>query len=482
MRIEKRSKFNLKGINGIVIPVFKNRSFERIIKKYPEAEFFIKEHKFKGKIGEEIIFNSVKHKMLIIVAGAGEYRSLIDARKITKNIIMILKENRIKNILIQFIQNIELSLDHLVNFIDYLYINNYFFDLYKKDHNESKKLNNINIFFEFKNDLTNNIIENRSIIDKSVRLVRDLVNEIPSKVNPDYMKDLFKQVSDKNNLEISIMREKELDQKGFNGLVSVGKGSPYEPALIQLNYIPEKYKKSVAIVGKGITFDSGGLNIKTGNSMLEMKADMAGAAAVLGILKSVSDLKLPVKVYGYAAIAENMPGRKAYKPGDIITYRNKKTVEVINTDAEGRLVIADALISAAEEKPDYIIELSTLTGAIIVALGDSFAGLISNNKKLITNLVKSGERTGEYLWEMPMFEDYRESIKSKIADLKNANYRGASSIKAGLFLNEFTANIPFAHIDIAGTAFLSKQNKFYSSEGATGFGVRLIYDFLNFLK
>ena len=481
MRVEKRSKFDLKGINGIVIPVFKNKSFERIIKKYPEIEFFIKEYKFKGEIDEEIVFNSYKHKRLIIVVGAGDYRSLTDARKKAKNIIKILKENRVKNVLIHFIQEIELSFDFVLNFIDYLYINSYCFDFYKKD-NKKKKLNKINIFFESKNNLTNNIIKNRSVINKSVILVRDLVNEIPSKVNPDYMNDLFKEVSDKNNLNISIMREKELERKGFNGLVSVGKGSPYEPALIKLSYIPESYKKTVTIVGKGITFDSGGLNIKTGNYMLEMKSDMAGAAAVLGILKSVSDLKLPVKVYGYAAIAENMPGRKAYKPGDIITYRNKKTVEVVNTDAEGRLVIADALISAAEEKPDYIIEFSTLTGAVIVALGDSFAGLISNNKKLISNLMKSGERTGEYLWEMPMFEDYRDSIKSKVADLKNANYKGASSIKAGLFLNEFTKNIPFAHIDIAGTAFLSNKNKFYSFEGSTGFGVRLIYDFLNFLK
>jgi len=481
MRIEKMSKFDLKGINGIVIPAFKNKSFKRIIKKYPEIGFFIKEYKFKGEIDEEIVFNSVKHKRLIIVVGAGDYRSLIDARKKAKNIIKILNENRVKNVLIHFIQEIELSFDFVLNFIDYLYINSYCFDFYKKD-NKKKKLNKIDIFFESKNNLTNNIIKNRTIINKSVNIVRDLVNEIPSKVNPDYMNDLFKEVSDKNNLNISIMREKELEQNGFNGLVSVAKGSSYEPSLIKLSYIPEKYNKSVAIVGKGITFDSGGLNIKTGNYMLEMKSDMAGAAAVLGILKSVSDLKLPVKVYGYAAIAENMPGRKAYKPGDIITYRNKKTVEVVNTDAEGRLVLADALISAAEEKPDYIIEFSTLTGAVIVALGDSFAGLISNNKKLISNLIKSGKRTGEYLWEMPMFEDYRDSIKSKVADLKNADYKGASSIKAGLFLNEFTKNIPFAHIDIAGTAFLSNKNKFYSSEGSTGFGVRLVYDFLNFLK
>jgi leucyl aminopeptidase len=234
----------------------------------------------------------------------------------------------------------------------------------------------------------------------------------------------------------------------------------------------------VVLVGKGITFDAGGLNLKPGNSMEEMKCDMAGSAAVLGALNAVARLRLPLKVVGLAPLAENLPGRRAYKPGDIITYANKKTVEIVNTDAEGRLVLADALIVAARMKPDMIIELSTLTGAIVTALGDSYAGLFCRNRKLGAGLLLAAESSGELLWEMPLPGEYRESIVSKVADLKNANYNGASSIKAGLFLNEFVGKIPFAHLDIAGTAFLSKPNFCLKSEGATGFGVRLLVQFL----
>jgi leucyl aminopeptidase len=179
-----------------------------------------------------------------------------------------------------------------------------------------------------------------------------------------------------------------------------------------------------------------------------------------------------------AAVAENMPGGRAYKPGDIITYANKKTVEIVNTDAEGRLILADALIMASRQKPDVIIEFSTLTGAIITALGDGIAGLMCRNKKLRTELLQAADACGELLWELPLFDEYRKDITSKIADLKNANYHGASSIKAGLFLQEFVGKIPFAHIDIGGTAFLSRPGFWLAAEGATGFGVRLLIEYL----
>jgi leucyl aminopeptidase len=212
--------------------------------------------------------------------------------------------------------------------------------------------------------------------------------------------------------------------------------------------------------------------------MEEMKCDMAGAAVVLAVMKSVAMLRLPVKVIALAAAAENMPGSQAYKPGDIITYANKKTVEIVNTDAEGRLVLADALIVAARLKPDVIIEFSTLTGAIVTALGDGIAGVMCRNRKLRGELLQAADACGELLWELPLFSEYRKDIRSKVADLKNANYHGASSIKAGLFLNEFTGSVPFAHIDIAGTAFLSKPGHWLAAEGATGFGVRLLVEYL----
>jgi leucyl aminopeptidase len=236
--------------------------------------------------------------------------------------------------------------------------------------------------------------------------------------------------------------------------------------------------KTVALVGKGITFDSGGLNLKSTSGMTGMKSDMSGAAAVLGIIEAVSKLRLPVIVDAYAPAAENMPGQYAYKPGDIVTFKNKKTVEVVDTDAEGRLLLADALIMAAEEKPDCIVEMSTLCGSIVNALGDGMAGIMGNNESLVSKLLDSAQHTGERLCPLPLVADYQESIQSRWADLKNAGYGRASAIKAGLFLNEFTQKIPFAHIDMAGTAFLSKANAFYAQEGATGFGVRLILEFL----
>ena len=216
--------------------------------------------------------------------------------------------------------------------------------------------------------------------------------------------------------------------------------------------------------------------------MYDMKSDMSGAAVLLGIMQVLPRLQLPVAVYGHIPLAENLVGQYAYKPGDIITFRNKKNVEIVNTDAEGRLLLADALILAAEQKPRYIIELSTLTGSVTQALGRHLAAVMGHHKKLVAMLLNAGKNTGEQLCEFPLLESYLESIKSRIADLKNAGYGvGAGVIKAGLFLDQFVKNIPFAHIDIAGTAFLPKSEGFYARDGATGFGVRLLLEFLQML-
>ena len=318
----------------------------------------------------------------------------------------------------------------------------------------------------------------REAVLEEVERVRDLVNEIPARVTPDSMAAAFAESARCHGLGLETWRRQQLEENGLNGLLAVGASSCCEPALLVLTYQPASFRRSVALVGKGITFDAGGLNLKPGNSMEEMKSDMAGAAAVLGVMNAVARLKLPVRVTALAPLAENLPGRRAYKPGDIITFANGKTVEIANTDAEGRLILADALIVAARRKPEMIIELSTLTGAIVTALGDSYAGLFCRNRRLCSGLLQAAETSGEFLWEMPLPPEYRESIVSKVADLKNANYNGGSSIKAGLFLSEFAGKAPFAHIDIAGTAFLSKPNSRLAAEGATGFGVRLLVQFL----
>jgi leucyl aminopeptidase len=484
MNILRGQKLNLKNVEAIIVPAFADTDITPIVNRYPDAEFFIRRRGFKGKAGEEIILNSADKKKSIVIVGVGQSDCLADTIKCSKKIISVLTANKIKIAVIHFLQDLDklkVGQSFWLNFIDFLFLNHYSFDAYKTNNNKQEKIDKISLFFDKPNPLNvlaHSFFKERAIIDQSVNRVRDLVNETPAIMNPDHMTVEFERTAQECDLDILILREKELQEYGFNGVLSVGKASPYESALIRLSYIPEESVKSIALVGKGITFDSGGLSLKSRSGMTGMKSDMSGAAAVLGIVAAVSKLKLPIIVDAVAPVAENMPGQFAYKPGDIITFNNKKTVEIVDTDAEGRLLLADALIMAAEENPDYIIELSTLTGAAANFLGDGMAGLMGNNEPLAAMLLGSGQHTGERLCQLPLPEDYKESIHSKIADLKNAGYGRASAIKAGLFLNEFTKKIPFAHIDMAGTAFLSRANTFYAQEGATGFGVRLLLDFL----
>ena len=477
MKIEIVVGKNLRKVDLIVVPVFENYNFKEIFKEYPGVEYFVEKYDFKGKIGDEIIYNSLENKKLFLLVGAGNNTEVNNARKLAKNLMKTLIDKKVFYILIEFIQDIKLSSEFFVNFIDYLFISHYSFDTYLSKEKKAA-VEKIDIFFVHRNGLSDSIIEQRKKIAENIDMVRDMVNETPAKVNPDYMVNLSGKLAENNQLELCVFREKELKNNDLNGILAVGRASPFEPALIKLSYTPAQYKKTISIVGKGITFDSGGVIIKEPPFMKKMKSDMAGAAAVMGIIKAASDLKLPVKIHGIVAVAENMTGQASYKPGDIIIFRNRKTVEVTDTDAEGRIALADALLFAQNDRPDYIIELSTLTGWIFVALGDICAGLMTNDRKLADILIQCGKKTGEYLWELPMLDEYKEDIKSKIADLKNYDYHGAHSIKAGLFLTEFTGNVPFAHIDIAGTAFISDSNPFYLEAGATGFGVRLITEFL----
>jgi leucyl aminopeptidase len=484
MKITRGQKLNLKPAEAVVIPVFTTRNFTPVITSYPEVEFFIRRYGFKGKAGEEIVFNSAQQKKLIVVVGAGEVKSILDTIELSKKVISVLKQNKIKKAVVHFLQDLhKLRVEGRFwkNFIDYLFNGYYSFDAYKSVKDNLEKIDKITIYIDGADSaklLPHSFIKKREIIDQSVTRVRDLVNETPSLVNPDYMVREFERAAEEYQLDIMILREQDLRELGFNGVAAVGQASPYESALIRLSYIPEESWKTIALVGKGITFDSGGLSLKSRTGMAGMKGDMSGAAVILGIMEVISKLKLPFIVDAFAPTAENMPGQYAYKPGDIVTFKNEKTVEIVDTDCEGRLLLADALIMALEEKPDCIIEMSTLTGSIANALGSGIAGVMGNDETLVSMLLNSAENTGERLWQLPLLEDYKESIESEVADLKNGGYGRASAIKAGLFLNEFTADIPFAHIDIGGTAFLSKPNAFYDREGATGFGVRLIVEFL----
>jgi leucyl aminopeptidase len=265
----------------------------------------------------------------------------------------------------------------------------------------------------------------------------------------------------------------------MNGILGVSAGSRNGGALIHLTYRPPRRAKArVAIVGKGITFDSGGLSLKPAKGMETMKMDMSGAAMVLGIMKALPALEPAVEVHGFVATAENMPGSGAQKPGDIIRFRNGKTAEVLNTDAEGRLVLADALCLAAELEPDCIIDAATLTGACVVALGPRVAGILGNDQKLIDKLVESGSRSGESIWQLPLYEDYEDDIKSTIADIRNIGGGYAGTISAALFLRHFVGKTKWAHLDIAGPAWTDRGLP-YHPKGGTGFGIRTLLHYLD---
>ncbi|MFN8377289.1 MAG: leucyl aminopeptidase [Anaerolineae bacterium] len=317
------------------------------------------------------------------------------------------------------------------------------------------------------------------IIARGVNFARDLVNSPPSVVTPSRLGEEALALGSRLGLQITVLDKAALTKQGFGGILAVGQGSANEPRFIIMEHgqaSPDK--PTICFVGKGITFDSGGLSIKPADGMEKMKNDMAGSAAVLGLMQAVAELNLPLHVVGLVSSAENMPSSTAYRPGDIITTLSGKTIEVLNTDAEGRIVLSDALFYAQRYQPAAIIELSTLTGAMVIALGQVATGVMGTNEALVESIRNAGETTGERVWPLPLWPEYFELIKSEVADVKNTGGRPAGSITAGAFLASFAGDFPFAHLDIAGTAYLDKPGKSYEAPGATGVGVRLLTQYL----
>jgi leucyl aminopeptidase len=309
-------------------------------------------------------------------------------------------------------------------------------------------------------------------------LARDLVNEPASTLTPTTLATRAVEVADVAGLESSVLDADALTARGFGGLLSVSKGSAEPPCLIRLHHAPEEARGRVALVGKGITFDSGGLSIKDARAMETMKTDMAGAAAVIAACGAAGRLSLPVEVVGIVPTCENMPGGHALRPGDVIRHYGGRTTEVNNTDAEGRLILGDALALASEEKPDAIVDLATLTGAIIIALGQRSTGLFTNDDALAEELRVAGTAAGERLWRMPLYGDYLSALDSPVADVKNSAGREGSSINAALFLQEFVGRgIPWAHLDIAGSARSDKERD-EVARGGTGTGARTLIEWL----
>lgn len=317
---------------------------------------------------------------------------------------------------------------------------------------------------------------------EATTLARDLVNEPPNQINPIRLAEIASDTARTAGLRCSILDVDAMQAQGMGAILSIGGGSAVPPRLIVLEYAPPKAKRTVAIVGKGVTFDSGGINLKKdGDDLQWMKADMAGGAAVIATMQALPALKVPARVLGVVAAVENMPSGTSVKPGDIVRAMNGKTIEINNTDAEGRVILADALAYAAQRNPDEIIDLATLTGSAMIALGLLASAVMSNSQRLANRLLDAAERAGERMWQLPLYEEYLEKMRSPVADLHNSGGRYGGAQKGAMFLREFVDGRPWAHIDIAPTAFLQTDEGTgpYLPKGATGYGVRTLLTYLS---
>jgi len=462
---------------------------------------FIEQDGFEGKFGQTFVFptfGNVKAKRIAVI-GLGEKKSwnADAARKIGAHVVKAAERANAAKVATVLhglgINNVDAyttaeAMTEGVLLSDYR-----FHAFHGTKRSEEKKPTRIATFVMCETDSrigkrAKDGMKMAEVLASATCYARDLVNTPSSHMTPkDLAEEAKKLVAGRSSrrevgmgsLVVKVMDAKEMEKKKMNAALSVGRGSQHEPVAVHLTYAPRGAKKKIAIVGKAVTFDSGGLSLKPADSMMTMKIDMAGAAAVLGLFKAIAELKPNVEVHGVFLAVENMPGGNAYRPGDVVTAKNGMTIEILNTDAEGRVTLADALCYAADLKPDVIIDLATLTGACVVALGEDMAGLFSSNDKLAQKLTNAAHETGEELWQLPLFAPYEEHIKSKIADIKNTGQRGsAGTISAALFLKPFVGDIPWAHLDIAGPSYIERESRPDQPYGATGYGVRLLAKYL----
>ena len=425
-----------------------------------------------------------KRAQRILLAGIGKKENLTNdtIRFVSGKISQKARELKLKEFSIitppTFVWN---SISAVSQIIEGAKISLYKFDKFKDV--KSDKSPDLTIIVSKSNE-SSKAIKVAEIISEGVIFTKNIANLPPNECTPTTLANFAKEISKKNKMKCTIISQPELKKKGFGGITAVGKGSKNEPKLITIehNHGP-KSQKPIVLVGKAVTFDTGGISLKPGQGMDEMKFDKCGGCTVLGIMKSVSELKLPINVVGIIPSVENMIGGEAYRPGDIIKLYNGKTAEILNTDAEGRLILADALAYGEKQyAPKAIIDFATLTGACIVALGNNVAAIVSNDKQLTKEITNSSKTTTEEIWELPLTQDYMDMIKSDVADIKNVGIgKAAGTITAAAFLKSAIKDTPWVHFDIAGVAWTqgaATKQKPYNPKGATGFGVRLILDYL----
>jgi len=461
-----------------VTPIFENEAYESKLLEYTKEKEL-----FSGKLNEvyaNLPFDGEKE----ILLGFGKKEDLVEDKvrevffKLSKSLI----SNKEYEVYVTLPKVDSVPTEKLVNAaVEGALHATYKFDKYKSDRKESPEIT-INLSTEENLEDLEEVVNEARDIMSGVFFSRDLVNERAEYLYPETLANIASKELSALGVEVEVYDEKQCEELGLKGLLAVGRGSDRKPRFIVMKYLnnPEE-SEVVGLVGKGVTYDSGGYSIKpTANSMDIMHCDMGGAGTVIGTMKLVATRKLKTNVIAVVGACENMIAGGSYKPGDVISTLSGKTVEVLNTDAEGRITLADSVYYATEKlKVSKVIDLATLTGACLVALGEFYTGAVTNNQEFYNELSKAAKEAGERVWQMPADDSFRELNKSSVADVKNTGGRLGGTITAGLFIENFVANnVPWIHLDIAGTAYLSKAEK-YLPKGATGVHVKTLYNLLN---
>lgn len=447
------------------------------------VESIIKEENFKAKSQELLLINTGRDlnfsRVLLVGLGKRAQFSSLVLRQATGSAIRMLQKKKIKQlaVVIPTLPAKKYPLKIIAETITRgAILADYQFTEYKTDKKELLPSLQEMILLSAKGKIIEKGISEGKIIAEAINHTRDYGNQPSNKATPSYLVSMAQKVAKISKIHCRILEKREMEKLKMGAILGVSKGTKHPPKFIILEYKGKPQKKEwLVFVGKGITFDSGGISIKPGDKMEEMKFDMAGGGAVIGAVEAIANLRLPLNIVGLVPATENLPSGEAYKPGDVLTSSSGKTIEVISTDAEGRIVLADALHYAERYKPKAVIDLATLTGACVTALGNQAAGLLGNNEKLIKKVKQASEFSGERVWEFPLWKEYEEQIKSDIADVKNVGGTGAGVITAAAFLAKFIENCPWAHIDIAGVAW-NQEEKPYLTKGATGYGVSLLVE------
>ncbi len=457
----------------IVVTGEKDGRFPAVLKRLGIDPGLVSARGFSGKKDETAEFWAVsKTGGDLIILGLGDDKNTDNARRAGGLLSAIAAKKKLNSLAVVSFPEMK---KNLPAFIEGIVLGGYTFDRYKSSANGQSviKVNFDESAAAFKNDIDRSIT-----ICKAVRIARDLINMPGNDLPPRELAARAKKLASSCKIPLKIYGPAELTRLKMGALLGVARGSDQPPQLIEWHYNGAgKREKPIVLIGKGVTFDSGGISIKPAEGMQEMKNDMAGAAVVISLMHILSELKPRLNVIGIAPCVENMPSGKALRPGDIVKASDGQSIEIISTDAEGRLILADAICHARKFNPSAIIDIATLTGAVRIALGDTTAGILGNDDKMIDRIYESSQRTAEKVWRLPLWEEYHELIKSEVADMKNSGGRPAGTITAACFLAKFVKETPWAHIDIAGVDNNDKSHP-YLTKGATGFGVRLLADYL----